>query len=207
MRNLKPLVVLLFLVILPVTAVWFSKRGLDTYRTMRSEMRLLPDSIAAPELNLRTHRGVPVDTSYTKGKMYLVHVTAGTMEQAGSQTVLSVLQPVQRQFNKEDAGRYRIFTLTADSSAVEAQIARHGLDSLNWKFLPVAEQNIAEWQARFRLQQADQVALVNSKGYLCDVYALNDSAALERLKAHMALVIPKKDRKRYQYRPDEDPYE
>lgn len=209
-QKLKFLIFALFIVGFPIMAVLSSKWGLDTYREIRSEMVLYKDSIQIPDFKLNTHKNQAISKESTNGKMLLVHF-APSLSDVGVKGLLGTVQPIQKIFNKEDKRKYLIISYTMDSVAmIKQEIEKISADTSNWKFIPLDSAQFFALRPQFRVNAdsaATSLVLVDSKGKICDLYDTKNPKSMEKLQTHMAIVVPKKERKKIEYRADKDLYQ
>jgi hypothetical protein len=190
------IVFVLFIVFLPLLTVFLSRAGLQKNKVYKSDMSLLKDSILVDynELN-----------EATTNKVVLV---AQINKDCSAQT-LQALKSINNRFVKKDRKKIKFILQTnleiQDSTwSSKAQYEAWEIDSAQWFINPSIKAQ------SFKLlddnQLCNRVALVNSVGQLCEHYVLGDTAEHERLVKHMVLVLPKKERKKIEYKADKKLY-
>lgn len=193
---------LLFLVGLPVLTVSFSKFGLDKFRDFKKDMRLLKDSIALTPFDVVALRGDSFSSQSVKGRLVILHHYA-----SASDANWAMLAKLQQKFHeKEDRGKVLFFSipLTPEAQLSAPPVA---LDTAYWYALPATPS--LQQLARLASPQdaALRLTLIDPRGYLCDNYATAEQADYARMVAAMSLLMPKRKRKKYEFRPDTVLYE
>ena len=194
---------LFFLVVVPVAMVLFSKFGLDKFKSIRNDMRMLKDSIQIGDFQSISTQNDTFTQKSAKGRVLILHFW-DTSESVATKE----LQRLQSEFTiPEDKPKmlYMSYRLSQDSS----QPALPKLDPAN-SYLFTQDANIDKFLslAKITREQAPYfLILVNAQGYLCDVYDTRQPEQINAMMRQLTLVIPKNKRKKYKYRADANLYE
>lgn len=215
------LIFLLFVAVLPIMTVIFSKTGLDKYKDIRNEMRFLNDSVRVDFDALTTYQNTTLNNEFIRGQL----VIAGYWTQQCDSKVegfINQIKDLQGQLSEDDQGKLLFVVHTDDFSqdstwALEPYLGKWKLDTSSWKFV--------EGGAKTRYQMPNgvscstialldgRVSRKDSTGnylqgpLLCDYYDLDEQAEVEKLLRHMAVIMPAKQRKKIKYQPAEKLYD
>jgi hypothetical protein len=194
---------LFFLVVVPVAMVLFSKFGLDKFKSIRKDMRMLKDSIQLGNFQSISTQNDTFTQKSVKGRVLILHFW-DTPESVATKE----LQRLQSEFTiPEDKPKmlYLSYRLSQDSN----QLVLPKLDPANSYFF-AQDANLDKFLATAKItreQAAYSLVLVNAQGYLCDVYDTRQPEQINAMMRQLTLVIPKNKRKKYQYRADANLYE
>lgn len=219
-NPIAAIIFLMFVVVLPVITVIFSKTGLDKYKGIRSEMQFLGDSIRVDFDHLSTYWDVPLTNELIKGKL----VIAGFWDYACKDQIgafVDSLKSLQSNFNKEDQGKILFVIHTEDfrqdsSWALGKYVDAWNIDTSDWKFTMGIDRgrykmasekncfNIAVLDGR--VSRKDDSENYKKGPLLCDYYNLKDTEAVKQLLRHMAIIMPAKQRKKIEWKQEEKLY-
>ncbi len=193
---------LLFLVGLPILTVSFSKFGLDKFRGFKKDMLLLKDSIALTPFEVVSLRGDSFSSKSVLGRLVILHYYAGSQDASWA-----ALQKLQKKFNeKEDRGKVLYFSVPLTPEA-RLSTPPNEMDTLYWYSLPASPDLQKLARLNTPADASERVTLIDPRGYLCDNYALAKEEDFARVVASMSLLMPKRKRKKYEFRPDTTLYE
>lgn len=212
------IVFMLFIIILPIATVLFSKFGLDRYKDFRSEMRFLKDSIRVDFDDSRPLDGATLNNPYIKGKLVMAgyHRPSCTENLQG---LVEGMKKVQGHLSTDDQKKI-LFVLhlgaaLSDSLAM-AYRNEWKLDSSQWKLLSngTMQRYGAEGEVPCstialldgRVSRKDKSDNYLQGPLLGDYYDLNNQDEVGALLRHMAVLMPAKTRKSIEYRAEEKLY-
>lgn len=187
---------LLFLVGLPVATVTFSKLGLDKFKSMKADMRLLKDSTLLTQFDAVAIQGDTFSADALRGRLVILHL----FDPANPD--FTTLLRTQKQFgSKDERGKVLFFSMPLQPSNLDtAQLLAANTDP-SWYLLPHNPNTIAQLK-----RTNPELLVIDPRGYLCDAYALNNEDEYRHMYATISLLMPKQKRKKYQYRPEADLY-
>lgn len=215
-------VFMMFVIVLPIMTVVFSKLGLDKHKGYRSEMQFLSDSIRVDFQNLSTFQNAYLTNEYIRGKL----VVAGFWDYACKDemnALVDSLKSLRNNFNKEDQAKLLFVIHTEDFSqdstwSLEESMATWEIDTSYWKFTKGID------RGRYHIKAEDHkncfsVVILDgrvsrkddSKNYkkgplLCDYYNLKEEETVKNLLRHIAVIMPKKQRKKIEWKQEEKLY-
>lgn len=210
----------LMVLVLPLITVYFSKFGLDAYKDLRSEMPFLKDSIRVSFNQLPTYWSAELDNESIREKMIFVAFGDADCKEKIGETV-GFLKNIQSKFNKEDQHKMLFVVHTIDNAQdstwdLDAKVKEWGVDTSDWKFTKTAKladyrlnlENKCETIALFdgRVSRKDTTGNYRSGPLMCAHYNIKDAATEGQLLKHMAVLMPKKERKKIQYKAEEKLY-
>ena len=196
-------VFVIFLIFVPIITVTFSKLGLDRFKQVRAELAFLPDSIRVemPQAWL----GERYNPREYQNKAILCHFldSKGTNPQAS----LQALARLQKALPKEDPARWLIVSYVPASAPQEEQFLSLSRDTSTWKYVVIEDKLWEQELERHGLSQkrdARHLALLTPQGYLAKHYDSQDEADFYKITQHLAIIIPKQERKSIEFRADKD---
>lgn len=214
------IVFVMFVVVLPIVTVIFSKTGLDKYKGIRSEMRFLSDSIRVDFNQLETHLNAKLDNEFIRGKLVITGFWSATCKQEIGEFVDS-LKSLQNNFSKEDQ-RKLLFVIHTDDFRQDSTwslmnyVKEWQIDTTQWKFTEggsktrykMEEQNNCSTIVILdgRVSRKDDSGNYKNGPLLCDYYNLKNRDVVKQLLRHMAIIMPAKQRKKIEYKADEKLY-
>lgn len=206
----------LFIVVLPIATVIFSKTGLDRYKEIRGEMRFLKDSIRVDFNQVISVDGATLNNGYIRGKLVLTGFANGDCSKK-VETLVQEMKRVQERLSAEDQ-RKILFVLHIDPSTLSDSTVGEYRESLGvtdtsqWKLVEGGT------PARYQIEEGSTcttIALLDGrvsrkdksdnylKGPLLgDYYKLQEQLDEEALLRHMAILMPAKKRKSIEYKAD-----
>lgn len=210
------IVFVLFIVILPIATVLFSKIGLDRHKGIRSEMRFLQDSIRVNFEDLTVVDAGRVSNASLKGKLIMV----GFNKDNCLPTLVEEMKAIQAYLSEDDQKKllFVVHTnqLELSDSLIHAYRTTLEMDRTQWKLVNAA------LPSRYRIEVLEgcaTVALMDGrvsskdktdnylKGPLLgDYYNLKEQQEIELLLRHMAILMPAKKRKSITYKAEEKLY-
>lgn len=200
-RKLVIIASLFFLVIMPIVTVSFSKFGLDRYRAIKREMRLLADSVAMQPFLAISAQGDTFTNESTKGRLLVLHF----FENAQSNAAWTEMSRLQKELNdSEDKGKILFLSnqLTADTLT-----NLPALDSFNaFVLVKTPAEDFLKTSRVSRDKAASTLVLVDVNGLMCDVYDANNPDEINQMLKHISLIMPKTKRRRYEFRADANLY-
>lgn len=222
-NPIAAIVFILFVVVLPIVTVVFSKIGLDKYKDIRSEMPFLKDSIRVDFNQQTVALQAGLSNELIRGKM----VFAGFWDQSCATEVDELIQglkEVQANFKEEDQHKMLFVvhfdekTLAQDSTwNLQSYVDRWKLDTTQWRFTKGASKaayqlpTTANCQTAVlldgRVSRKDTTKNYRNGPLLCAHYDLNDQKVVQDLLRHMAVIMPAKQRKKIEWKAEEELYE
>lgn len=214
------IVFIIFVAVLPIVTVLFSKTGLDKYKDIRSEMRYLKDSIRVNFDTLATYQNTALNNKYIRGKLVIAGHWTNYCDQK-MPMVINQIKDLKGHLSEDDQEKLLIVIHTDNFSkdstwAIEPYLNQWKVDTGSWKFTKRGE------KARYHMANdvsCSTIALLDGRvsrkdstnnylqgPLLCDHYDLNQQIEIEKLLRHMAIIMPAKQRKKIQYRPEEKLY-
>lgn len=215
------LIFVVFIAVLPIMTVVFSKTGLDKYKNIRSEMRYLKDSTRVDFNALSTYQNVSLNNEMIRGQLV---VTGYWNQQCDSKmpVFINQIKELKGNLSKDDQGKLLFVIHTDDFSGdstwtIASYLAKWQLDTNDWKFV--------EGGAKSRYQMPNDVscstiALLDGRvsrkdstgnylqgPLLCDYYNLDEQEEVEKLLRHVAVIMPAKQRKKIAYQPEKKLYD
>jgi len=208
---------LLFVVIMPLLTIYFSKSGLDTYKEIRNEMRFYKDSLHVNLDKKLTLSGDTLKNELLVERTVLVSFWNDNCKESFGKT-LQTIEKIKQNFSKEDNNKIvsliHVGNLTKDSTWSFGQYAdQWKIDSSDW-FLVTGAVNHATYKINPK-EACHSVAILDgrvsrkddTKDYLkgpilCDNYDLTDTTVVKKMLRNMVIVLPKKDRKRLEFKAD-----
>ena len=218
---LGALIFLTFIAILPVMTVVFSKTGLDKYKNIRSEMRYLKDSTRVDFDALTTHQNAFLGNEMMRGQLIIAGFWTKECQAEVNQLITQV-KDLQAQLSKDDQGKL-LFVVHTDNFSqdstweLQTYLNEWKLDTSSWKFVngsgkeryqipnDVGCSTIALLDGR--VSRKDSTNNYLQGPLLCDYYDLNQQAEVEKILRHMAVIMPAKQRKKIEYKPEDKLYE
>lgn len=218
---LGALIFLTFIAILPVMTVVFSKTGLDKYKNIRSEMRYLKDSTRVDFDALTTHQNAFLGNEMIRGQLVIAGFWTKECQPKVDQLITQV-KDLQGQLSKDDQGKLLFVVHTDDFSqdstwALPTYLNKWKLDTSSWKFVH------GNGKSRYQVPNdvgCSTIALLDGRvsrkdstnnylqgPLLCDYYDLNEQAEVEKILRHLAVIMPAKQRKKIEYKPEDKLYE
>ena len=214
------LIFCIFVFGLPLLTVFFSKSGLDRYKDFRGEMAFLNDSIRINYDNSALYWDAKLDNEYIKGKLVLASFWNKACQES-IEVVIDSLKKVQSQFNREDQKKM-LFIVHVDGYnqdstwALQPYIDKWGIDTSDWKF--TMRYNLGNYQLKEdkncttvvmldgRVSKKDDSGDYKRGPLMCSHYNIRDGKAIQQMMKHMAVIMPKKGRKKIVYKADEKLY-
>lgn len=205
----------------PAVTVYLTKEGLDTYKDMRSEMPFLKDSIRVSFDDLPTYWDVPLSNESVYEKMIFVGFWNAACEQTIPE-VVTFLKGIQAKFNREDQQKILFVVQGEDHSAdstwsLDTYVNEWKVDTNLWKFTKkvntegykLADSNnkcgtIVLFDGR--VSKKDDTGNYKKGPLMCEHYNIKDKDTEERLLKHMSILMPKKERKKIEYKAEESLY-
>lgn len=219
-NPLGALVFCIFVFVLPLMTVYFSKSGLDKHKDLKGEMTFFEDSIRVNMDGLPVHWNAALSNEFVKGKLVLVNFWDGACDEKIDE-VVSALKKMHSQLNKEDQHKILFVMQTEDHSqdslwALNDYVKKWEVDTTNWKFVQQVDKKayqLAPTSNCFTTVMLDgRVARKDDSGdykrgpLMCHHYAINDAKDVEAMLKHMAVIMPSKKRKSIEYKADEKLY-
>jgi hypothetical protein len=213
-------VFVVFVAVLPIMTVVFSKTGLDKYKNIRSEMRYLKDSTRVDFNALNTYQDVELNNELIRGQL----VIAGYWTARCNQKIAGFVQQIkdlQGQLSTDDQGKLLFVVHTDDFSTdstwtLQSYLNEWKLDTSNWKFVngggktryqmpdDVSCSTIALLDGR--VSRKDSTGNYLQGPLLCDYYDLDEQEEVEKLLRHLAVIMPAKQRKSISWKEEEKLY-
>lgn len=206
----------LFIVLLPIATVLFSKIGLDRYKGIRSEMRYLKDSVRVNFEDLVVLDGGRLTNASIRGKLVMAGFNQGNCLPA----LVGEMKGIQQQLSEDDQKKIlfvlHLNELNGTDSLIQAYRTQLQIDSSQWKLVSAAAPSRYKIEA---LEGCATIALLDGrvsrkdktenylKGPLLgDYYNLKKQQDIESLLRHMAILMPSKKRKSITYKAEEKLY-
>jgi hypothetical protein len=214
------IIFLMFVIVLPVMTVVFSKLGLDKHKGFRGEMQFLTDSIRVDFNNLSTFQNASLTNESIRGKLVLAGFwDYACKDQMG--TLVDSLKSLRNNFNTEDQGKLLFVIHTEDFSqdstwSFEESIATWEIDTSDWKFTKGIDRGRYNMQTEKncfsiavldgRVSRKDTTDNYKTGPLLCDYYNLKEEIRVQDLLRHIAVIMPKKQRKKIEWKQEEKLY-
>lgn len=211
---------LMFVVVLPVVTVVFSKTGLDKYKDIRSEMQFLSDSIRVDFDNMSTFWDARLTNESIRGKLVLVGFwDYRCKEQMG--TFVDSLKSLRNNFSKEDQTKLLFAIHTEDfrqdsTWSLDASVTNWEIDTTAWKFVKGVDRGRYKMEADKncfsvaildgRVSRKDDSENYKKGPLLCDYYDLKEEETVKKLLRHLAIIMPAKQRKKIEWKQEEKLY-
>lgn len=214
------IIFLMFVVVLPVVTVIFSKTGLDKYKGIRSEMQFLRDSIRVDFDNLSTFWNASLTNESIKDKLVLVGFWDYTCKDEMGVFVDS-LKSLRNNFSTEDQAKLLFVIHTEDfrqdsTWSLEASVTEWDIDTSDWKFVKGIDRTrykMEEGNNCFsvvildgRVSRKDDSGNYKTGPLLCDYYNLKEEETVKMLLRHLAIIMPAKQRKKIEWKQEEKLY-
>jgi hypothetical protein len=190
-----------FLIGLPVLTVTFSKMGLDKFKSIKSDMRLLKDSLQLQQFDAVSAQGDTFNAESLRSRLILIHLFDCQKENPDFAT----FQRVQKQFGgKEERGNVFFLSMPIGEGSCDtaAILSKNNLGEY-WFLLPANPLVIQNLKIS---NTNEQILMIDPRGYLCDSYAINNDEEYDRMRAAISLLMPKQKRKKYQFRAETNMY-
>lgn len=185
---------LFFLVGLPLLTVGFSKWGLDKFKHIKAEMRLLKDSTRLANFEGLSIQGDTFNAESLRGRLLIVHLFDPAKQD------FETIERIKTQFNnKAEKGKVFFFSMPLQPTAYDAAAVMAKNTHEFWFLLPHSPSLLTILK---RTSNQDEIVLIDPRGYVCDAYPVNDEEEYKRFYASVSLLMPKQKRKKYQYRAD-----
>ena len=201
--------ILVLLVILPAIALFFSTSGLALNKRIKSEIKLLKDSIPAPTFSLLDYNNRVVADTNLSNYLKIVQFVSSDCSSDCEQHI-KYLVDGQKEFAMTERKNMRLVThfINASPAELKALIQKHNIDTLNWKVVAIPVSQAAPLSKAYRLDSpsANQICMVSDQGYLCNTYDLAKAEDRATLPAHIVVMVKKSRREKIEYRPEQDPY-
>jgi len=201
-RNYIVLIASMFFLIgLPILTVTFSKLGLDKFKSIKSDMRLLKDSLQLQKFDAIAAQGDTFNAESLRDRLILIHL----FDCQKANPDFTTFQRLQKQFSgKEERGNVFFLSMPIQSTTCDTAniMAKNNLGDY-WFLLPT---NASVLQNLKITNTNEQILLIDPRGYLCDSYAINSDQDYDRMRAAISLLMPKQKRKKYQYRAETNMY-
>lgn len=208
-----------FVLVLPVMTVYFSKSGLDKYKNLRSEMAFLKDSIRVSFDDKEVYGGALLDNEFIKGKLVLVAFWDEACF-SNMTTVIDSMKRIQEQLSADDQKKL-LFIIQTDGNPQDSTwnvfnyAQEWKVDTMLWKFHKGVDRgafkmdqqdcfNIAMLDGR--VSRKDESGDYKQGPLLCDYYQINKPEDIQAMLKHMAVIMPSKKRKTIEYKADEKLY-
>lgn len=206
--------------VLPALTLYFTKAGLDSYKEMRSEMPFLKDSIRISLDGLPTYWDTELSNESIRDKMIFVSFWDTECQQTAPE-VVSFLKKVQSNFNKEDQAKMLFVLQGMDHSQdstwdLKSYVLDWKVDTSFWKFTKTSNaddyalENLDKCATVVlfdgRVSRKDTTGNYKNGPLLCEYYNIKEADTEERMLKHMAILMPKKERKKIEYKADEKLY-
>lgn len=214
------MVFILFVIVFPVVTVFFSKKGLDKFKVIRSEMQFLKDSIRINFNDLPTYWNAALDNEGIRDKLVVV----GFLDRACQQDMdlfVDSLKSFRNNFEQEDRGKL-LFVIHLDNFAqdstwsLDQMVEKWDIDTTYWRFLQGIDRERYKIASDYncstiaildgRVSRKDDSGNYKNGPLLCDYYNLDDPNTVEQLLRHIALIMPVKQRKKIEYKAEEKLY-
>lgn len=206
----------LFIVLLPIATVLFSKIGLDRYKGIRSEMRFLKDSVRINFEDLIVLGGGHLSNASIKGKLVMV----GFDQDNCLPTLVKEMKGIQQQLSEGDQSKVLFVLHLNERNGADSLLQVHRnqlqLDSTQWKLVNAAKPNryqieLLEGCATIalldgRVSRKDKTENYLKGPLLGDYYNLKKQEDVEALLRHMAILMPAKKRKSITYKAEDKLY-
>ena len=219
-NPIAAIIFLMFVIILPVMTVVFYKLGLDKHKGIRGEMQFLSDSIRVDFDNLSTFSTASLSHEGILDKIvFAVSWDYTCKDQIG--VVVDSLKAFRNNFNKEDQGKLLFVVHTEDFSqdstwSLDEYIATWKIDTANWKFVKGIDKGRYHMETEKscfsvavldgRVSRKDDSGNYKNGPLLCDYYDLKDGERGKTLLRHLAVIMPKKQRKKIEWKQEEKLY-
>lgn len=201
--------ILILLVILPLAALFFSRSGLALNKKIKSEIKLLKDSIPSPDFSLTDYNKITVNKENLKDYLYLVQFAPINCTEDCKKN-MDALFELQQSFAVNERKNMVFITHLIDADPAQAKefIKTHQIDTFNWMVLNTPQSTAADLSKAYRVDAnaPHQLSLISDQGYLCDVYDLKNKEDRKNLPIHMTLMVKKQRRDPIEYKPEQDPY-
>lgn len=213
-------VFMMFVIVLPIMTVVFSKLGLDKHRGYRSEMQFLKDSIRVDFNHLSTFQNVSLTNESIRSKL----VVAGFWNYACKDQMdafVDSLKSLRSNFNKEDQAKLLFVIHTEDFSqdstwSLKESMATWEIDTSYWKFVKGIDRGRYQMENEKscfsiaildgRVSRKDTTDNYKTGPLLCDYYNLKEEETVQNLLRHIAVIMPKKQRKKIEWKQEEKLY-
>lgn len=214
------IIFLMFVVVLPIVTVIFSKTGLDKYKGIRSEMQFLGDSIRVDFDHLSTHWNTSLTNESIRGKLVLAGFWDYSCKDKMGAFVDS-LKSLQNNFSKEDQKKLLFVLHTEDFSqdstwSLDAYVDAWQIDTSYWKFTKGIDRTRYKMENEKncfsiaildgRVSRKDDSENYKKGPLLCDYYDLKDGEVVKQLLRHLAIIMPAKQRKKIEWKQEENLY-
>ncbi len=214
------LLFVIFVAVLPIMTVVFSMTGLNKYKDIRSEMRYLKDSTRVDFNAFNTYQNTILDNEMIRGQLVVAGYWNAQCDQK-MEGFIRQIKALQGNLSRDDQGKLLFVIHTEDFSAdstwaIESYVNKWQLDTSNWKFTKGGDKE------RYKMPNdvsCSTIALLDgrvsrkdsSNNYLqgpllCDYYDLDAQVEVETLLRHIAVIMPKKQRKKIVHRAEEKLY-
>ena len=210
-KGLKLVGIIFILGFLPIAALMFSKFGLDRHRELRDEMSMRKDSIYISDFEIISPNNDTLSKDKVNGSIWVAHFVDGTCDSDCQKSLEAIYEIQSRFIEKKDGAKIIIGTHTINDSlgTVAKEAAKAGVDSLNWTTFPTDRAEFDRLKSMYKLQNDSlhsRLALVDSKGLLCEHYN-NSADEAKKMIGHMVILLPKKStRKHLVFRREKDIY-
>jgi len=214
------IIFLIFVVVLPVVTVIFSKTGLDKYKGIRSEMQFLSDSIRVNFNNLSTFWDAGLSNESIRGKLVVVGFwDYACKDQIGG--FVDSLKSLQSNFSKEDQAKLLFVLHTEDfrqdsTWSLDKYATTWEIDTTAWKFTKGIDRGRYKMETEKncfsvaildgRVSRKDDSGNYKKGPLLCDYYDLEDKEIVKKLLRHLAIIMPAKQRKKIEWKQEEKLY-
>jgi hypothetical protein len=189
---------LFFLVGLPLLTVGFSKWGLDKFKHIKADMRLLKDSTRLANFEGVSVQGDTFNAESLRGRLLIIHLFDPAKQD------FATMDRIKTQFNnKAEKGKVFFFSMPLQPTDYDAAQFISQNKHEFWFLLPYSPQLLTILK---RTSGQDEILLIDPRGYLCDAHPINNEEEYKRFYASVSLLMPKQKRKKYQYRADADLY-
>jgi hypothetical protein len=200
-----------FLVIIPVITMLFSRFGLERYKQVKGELYLLKDSTLVRKRVAPTNNGNVLSEKFISDKALLIQFVNNTTSSPALQRTLQGLSQLQKSLPVESPNKWLILTYVKADSSNNLSVFTSTLsrDTSTWKILSLPAEDWETAVAEHRLPKDSTdyyFNLVDAKGYLCNRYNPADEAFFAKIAQHIAIIIPKQERKKIEYKADKDLY-
>jgi hypothetical protein len=214
------IIFLMFVIILPVLTVVFSKTGLDKYKGIRSEMQFLSDSIRVDFDNLSTFWDASLSNEGMLDKLVLVGSWNYTCKNEMGLFIDS-LKNLRSNFSKADQAKLLFVIHTEDFSqdstwSLEEHVADWKIDTSDWKFVKGIDKGRYKMETDKncfsvaildgRVSRKDDSENYKKGPLLCDYYNLKEENTVKKLLRHLAIIMPAKQRKKIEWKEEEKLY-
>jgi hypothetical protein len=219
-NPIAAIIFMMFVIILPVMTVVFSKLGLDKHKGIRGEMQFLSDSIRVDFDQLSTFSNASLSNVGMLDKIvFAVSWDYTCKDQMNA--VVDSLKAFRNNFNTEDQGKLLFVVHTEDFSqdstwSLDEYITTWKIDTSDWKFVKGIDRGRYHMETAKscfsvaildgRVSRKDDSGNYKNGPLLCDYYDLKDGEMVNTLLRHLAVIMPKKQRKKIEWKQDEKLY-